>query len=43
MEPFETECSVPGEELAGGPLNNRQSNVPVNAESKPLRTYFSDT
>jgi hypothetical protein len=43
IELFETEGSVPGEELGGGSLRSRPSNVPVNAESMAPRTDFSDT
>jgi hypothetical protein len=43
IELFETEGSVLGEELGGGSLSDRPSNVPVNAESIASRTNFSDT
>ena len=43
IELFETEGSVPGEELGGGGLSDRPSNVPVNAESITSRSKFSAT
>ena len=42
IELFEKEGSVPDEELGGGSLSDRPSNVPVNAESIASRTNFSD-
>jgi hypothetical protein len=43
IELFGKEGSVPDEELDGGSLSDRASNVPVNAESIASGTNSSDT